>query len=168
MPWQGLGAADEQYDGSSLRVGIVHARWNSEVIEALVKGAVDKLEAMGVKSDNIEIETVPGSYELPTGVQVLNGGKKVDVIIAIGVLIKGSTMHFEYIADSVSHQILKTQNIIKKPVIFGLLTCLTEEQALARAGLTKDGHNHGVDWAAAAVEMAIKVQRNGGNSVVFP
>ena len=79
-----------------------------------------------------------------------------DAVIAIGVLIKGSTMHFEYICDSVSHALMKLQMETSVPVIFGVLTCLNDEQALQRAGIGKEtkGHNHGEDWGAAAVEMA--------------
>lgn len=156
MPWAGIGQVDKQYDGSNLRVGIVHARWNGEVITALVEGALAKLKDLGVKEDNILLESVPGSFELPTGVRLF-ADKKVDVVIAIGVLIKGSTMHFEYISEAVSHELMKVQRFINKPVIFGLLTCLTDEQAQARAGLTPNGHNHGTDWGAAAVEMASKI-----------
>jgi 6,7-dimethyl-8-ribityllumazine synthase len=79
-----------------------------------------------------------------------------DAVIAIGVLIKGSTMHFEYICDSVSHALMKLQMDTSVPVIFGVLTCLNDEQALQRAGIGREtkGHNHGEDWGAAAVEMA--------------
>lgn len=79
-----------------------------------------------------------------------------DAIIAIGVLIKGSTMHFEYISDAVSHGLMKVQLDTGVPVIFGVLTALTDEQALYRAGLGSGedkGHNHGTDWGSAAVEM---------------
>lgn len=69
-------------------------------------------------------------------------------------------MHFEYISESVSHALMKLQFDLNIPVIFGLLTCLTEPQALARAGLTPGGHNHGEDWGAAAVEMAAKHNAN--------
>ena len=81
-----------------------------------------------------------------------------DAIIAIGALIKGSTMHFEYIADAVSHGLMKVQLDTGCPVIFGLLTLLTEEQGLERAGLDAagKGHNHGEDWGAAAVELGAK------------
>ena len=75
-------------------------------------------------------------------------------MIAIGCLIKGETMHFEYIADATSHGLMKAQLDIGKPIVFGVLTCLTEEQAKARAGLTPNGHNHGYDWGITAVEMA--------------
>ncbi|TCD70928.1 hypothetical protein EIP91_000834 [Steccherinum ochraceum] len=84
-----------------------------------------------------------------------------DAVIAIGVLIKGSTMHFEYICESVSHALMRVQLDTGVPVVFGVLTALTDEQALERAGLGtgKDkGHNHGEDWAEAAVEMASRTK----------
>ena len=79
-----------------------------------------------------------------------------DAIIAIGVLIKGETMHFEYIADAVSQGLMRVQLDTGVPVVFGLLTVLTEEQGQARAGLIKGSHNHGEDWGLAAVELAVK------------
>ena len=85
-----------------------------------------------------------------------------DAVIAIGVLIKGATMHFEYICDSVSHALMKLQLDTGVPVIFGVLTALTDDQALERAGLGRGenkGHNHGEDWGLAAVEMGSHVRR---------
>ncbi|TVY40733.1 6,7-dimethyl-8-ribityllumazine synthase [Lachnellula subtilissima] len=79
-----------------------------------------------------------------------------DAIIAIGVLIKGETMHFEYIADSVSHGLMRVQLDTGCPLIFGLLTVLNDDQAKARAGVTSGGHNHGEDWGLAAVELGVK------------
>lgn len=83
-----------------------------------------------------------------------------DAIIAIGVLIKGETMHFEYIADAVSHGLMKLQLDGNIPIIFGLLTLLNEEQGLNRAGIAgagkNEGHNHGEDWGSAAVELGVK------------
>lgn len=87
-----------------------------------------------------------------------------DAVIAIGVLIKGSTMHFEYICDSVSHALMRCQMDTGIPVIFGVLTALNDDQALERAGLGRGeskGHNHGEDWGAAAVEMASHTRRWG-------
>lgn len=84
-----------------------------------------------------------------------------NAVIAIGVLIKGSTMHFEYIADAVTHGLMRVGLDTGVPVIFGVLTCLTDEQALLRAGVAadgKEGHNHGIDWANAAVEQAVKTK----------
>ncbi|CCM04424.1 uncharacterized protein FIBRA_06601 [Fibroporia radiculosa] len=85
-----------------------------------------------------------------------------DAVIAIGVLIKGSTMHFEYICESVTHALMRVQLDTGVPVIFGVLTALTDDQALERAGIGRGenkGHNHGEDWAAAAVEMASHTRR---------
>jgi len=79
-----------------------------------------------------------------------------DAIIAVGVLIKGETVHFEHIAESVSRGLMRVQLDFGVPVIFGLLTVLTAEQAMKRAGLTPGGHNHGEDWGFAAVEMGCK------------
>ncbi|KAJ5585337.1 uncharacterized protein N7459_005137 [Penicillium hispanicum] len=188
---KGPGAA-QNHDGSGLRVAIVHARWNATIIDSLVAGAKKSLAAAGVTEDNITVQTVPGSYELPIGVQRLYAASQVqasssgegisatdllsastsdlskstsqapakkpfDAIIAIGVLIKGSTMHFEYIADAVSHGLMRVQLDSGVPVIFGLLTVLNEEQGLERAGLGTSGmHNHGEDWGSAAVELGVK------------
>ena len=79
-----------------------------------------------------------------------------DAIIAIGCLIKGETMHFEYIAESVSHALMRVQLDMQVPVVFGLLTVLNEEQALQRAGVKPGMHNHGEDWGSAAVELGVK------------
>lgn len=159
MVGHGLAKA-EKIDGSGLRVGIVHARWNEECIESLVKGAKETLERAGV--NDIVVRSVPGSYELPFGVRTMFKHDDIDVAIAIGVLIKGESMHFEYISDAVSHGLMRLESELEKPIIFGLLTCLTEEQALKRCGLLPDGHNHGLDWGSAAVEMAHK-WKNGFN-----
>ncbi|KAJ7685614.1 6,7-dimethyl-8-ribityllumazine synthase [Mycena polygramma] len=194
---KGLSESPVQYDGSTLRVAIVHARWNAKVIDALVAGAVAKLKERGVKDSNIIVQSVPGSFELPlacsrviagahvqaaSNVTDLLGGlsfgggnsragtpapagvvtmpnEPFDAVIAVGVLIKGSTMHFEYICDAVSHALMKVQLDSGVPVIFGVLTALTDEQALDRAGLTPTGHNHGEDWGLAAVEMGSHVRR---------
>ena len=93
-----------------------------------------------------------------------------DAVIAIGVLIKGSTMHFEYICGAVSHGLMRVGLDTTVPVIFGVLTCLTEDQALERAGIATKGregkeHNHGVDWGKAAVEMAVKSKRWGSGQM---
>lgn len=160
MAVKGLGKIDNEYDASSLKVGIIHARWNDQIISALVDGCIKRLTSMGVKEENIIIETCPGSFELPYATKRFYEKlhPEVNVVIPIGVLIKGSTMHFEYISESVTHAIMDLQFKLNKPIIFGLLTCLTEEQALARAGIDegKTMHNHGEDWGAAAVEMALK------------
>ena len=106
--------------------------------------------------------STPASATAPSGRKKLSG--PFNAVIAIGVLIKGSTMHFEYICDATSNGLMRVGLDTGVPVIFGVLTCLTEEQALERAGIAVSGrekkeHNHGVDWAKAAVEMSIKNKR---------
>jgi 6,7-dimethyl-8-ribityllumazine synthase len=105
--------------------------------------------------------TSPGSLTPdPTGSKASTSA--FDAVIAIGVLIKGETMHFEYICDAVSHGLMKVQLDTGVPVIFGVLTALNDEQALVRAGIGRGankGHNHGEDWGSAAVEMASHTRR---------
>ncbi|KAF8633853.1 hypothetical protein AX15_001224 [Amanita polypyramis BW_CC] len=192
---KGPAQPDPTLDGASLRIAIVHARWNKIIIDALVAGAISKLKACGVKEANIVIQSVPGSFELPLGCSKVIAGSRIqagsnllgsvthlhsrpgtpslggassnqpfDAVIAIGVLIKGATMHFEYICDSVSHALMKVQLESGVPVIFGVLTALNDEQALERAGLSSGenrGHNHGEDWGLAAVEMGALARRWG-------
>lgn len=209
-----LNACSHLKPGSGLRIGIVHARWNTPIISALLDGTIKTLKANGVKEENIVVQSVPGSYELPFAAQKmylasqqqssvlpgnllsaatdLLGGSSTDLtslpkesgsnidkvgtsgskapfdaIIAIGALIKGGTMHFEYISDAVSHGLMKVQLETGCPVVFGLLTLLNEEQGLERAGIDKDHkmHNHGEDWAAAAVELGVK--RKGWSEGTF-
>lgn len=98
-----------------------------------------------------------GSTSDLTSLPTTSASGAFDAIIAIGVLIKGETMHFEYIADSVSQGLMRVSLDTGVPVIFGVLTVLSEEQALARAGVGgKEAHNHGEDWGLAAVEMGVK------------
>ncbi|KAF2861083.1 6,7-dimethyl-8-ribityllumazine synthase [Piedraia hortae CBS 480.64] len=149
-----------RFDGKDLRIGIVNARWNNDIIDLLLAGAKKALKDAGVKDENIVIQTVPGSYELPLAVTgMANAGKTAgapfDAIIAIGALIKGHTMHFEYIADAVSHGLMRVQIDTGCPVIFGLLTLLNAAQGMERAG-ADGGHNHGEDWGYAAVELGSK------------
>ncbi|KAI1383350.1 6,7-dimethyl-8-ribityllumazine synthase [Hypoxylon trugodes] len=182
------GPTPQEHDGSSLRIGIVHARWNSTIIEPLLKGTKDKLLSLGVKESNIVTQSVPGSWELPIAVQRMYAASQIqqsssgsasagdllggsttdlsslpttatqpfDAIIAIGVLIKGETMHFEYISDAVSQGLMRVGLDLGIPVIFGVLTVLSDDQARARAGLAPGSHNHGEDWGSAAVELGVK------------
>lgn len=118
---------------------------------ALLQSAADLLSS--TSSTDLTSSAKPAS-------QASQGGSTAafDALIAIGVLIKGETMHFEYIADSVSHALMRVQLDANVPVVFGLLTVLKEEQGLARAGLAEggQGHNHGEDWGSAAVELGAK------------
>ncbi|OAJ37021.1 6,7-dimethyl-8-ribityllumazine synthase [Batrachochytrium dendrobatidis JEL423] len=145
-----------------MSVMIVHTRWNLAIVQSLVDGAKTQLLALGVNPDNIATYDVPGSFELPLATKSLmknmrnRNGEPYNACISIGVLIKGSTMHFEYICNATSQGLMQVGLDLGKPVIFGVLTCVTERQALERAGMVDDpevSHNHGKDWATAAVEM---------------
>lgn len=146
--------------GSSLRIAIIHTQWNVAIVNSLVEGAKSELERLGV--DFIHIEQVPGAFELPLGADsVLSAGPllNIDAVICIGCLIKGETMHFEYICEAVSQGIMRLNLDHKKPVIFGVLAVLNEKQAEARSGLGEHSHNHGIEWAQSAVKMALLKKR---------
>ncbi|MCB9798283.1 6,7-dimethyl-8-ribityllumazine synthase [Candidatus Nomurabacteria bacterium] len=153
------GVSFEDFDGASLKVGIVAARWNDEITLSLVEGCKDALRECGVLEENITGLFVPGSFELPMGAKHLLEATDVDVVIAVGCLIKGETMHFEYICDAVSHGLMKLNLDSGKPVIFGVLTCLTEEQAKSRS---QGENNHGIGWGKTAVEMGLMWKKRLG------
>ena len=122
----------------------------------LLGGSTTDLTNLNVSGSKKE-----GGDEVGAGSSVeKEGGSKsaFDAVIAIGALIKGSTMHFEYISESVSHGLMRVQLETGCPVVFGLLTLLTEEQGFERAGIDEGRkmHNHGVDWGQAAVELGVK------------
>merc|ERR1719218_191564 len=116
---------------------------------------MEALKACNVQSEDITLEHVAGSYEVPFGAQVLLGTKKFDAVVCIGCLIKGATMHFEYICEAVTQGIMRLGLDYKKPVIFGVLAVLTEEQAKERAGLVGTHGNSGTDWGVTAVESCV-------------
>ena len=138
-------------DGSNKTIGIAVARWNSEVTHALLQSAKQALLDAGVKEDRIIVREVPGSFELPHAAARLAKDPEMDAVIAIGCLIKGETMHFEYIADAVAGGLMRLNIEGDTPVIFGVLTCLTEQQAVDRSS---GDNNHGYGWGQSALEMA--------------
>lgn len=107
----------------------------------------------------------PAGSSAPASASPLKG--PFAAAIAIGVLIKGSTSHYEYISDAVTHGLMRVQLDTGVPVIYGVLNCLTEEQALQRAGVGREteGHNHGIDWGQAAVELGAKTKRWANGSI---
>lgn len=139
-------------DGKKLKVGIVASRWNPEIVDGLLEGCERALIESGVSNKKIFRIDVPGSFELPFGAQKIIKQKKVDVVIALGCLIKGETRHDEYIAHAVSHGIMRVGLDTGVPVIFCVLTCQTEQQAIARS--TGD-NNHGYFWGKTGVEMGL-------------
>jgi len=141
------------YNGSGLRIGIVCARWNSIVTDSLVEGCKEALKTCSV--EDIVVEHVAGSYEIPYAAKLLLESGKFDGIVCIGCLIKGGTMHFEYISEAVTQGIMNLNLKYSAPVIYGILGCLTEEQAKERAGVDGAGHNSGKDWGISCVESCL-------------
>jgi len=139
-------------DGTGIRVGIIRTRWNNNHVENLVSGIRTALAECNVTDADIFETEVPGSFELPFAARLLALSKTVDAVICTGVLVKGDTLHFEYICDSVSSGIMTVGLQTTIPTIFGVLTCLTEEQVISRS--TGD-NNHGEGWGKTAVEMAL-------------
>lgn len=138
-------------DGKGKRVGIVVSEWNSSVTNNLLKGASDTLLKFGVSEKDIIIEPVPGSFELTYGAKVMIEKAKVDSVIILGCVIQGETPHFTFVCDSVTEGATQLNLKYDVPVIFGLLTTLTLEQAQARAG-GRHG-NKGDEAAITALKM---------------
>lgn len=133
------------------KFAIVASRWNDFLTSRLIEGALDTLERLGAAEKNVEIFKVPGSYELPlTALKVAEGGK-FDAIICIGVVIRGETPHFDFVAGEAAKGIANVSMQTGTPVLFGVVTTDTVEQALNRSGL-KAG-NKGVEAAMSAVEI---------------
>lgn len=138
-------------NAATMSFGIVWAEWNHSVTNALMTGAKNTLLAHGAKPDNIKIKTVPGAFELTLGAQYLAEFANVDAIICIGCVIQGDTKHFDFICDAVAKGITDLNIKHNKPVIFGVLTVNTQEQAEDRCG-GKHG-NKGDEAAVTAIKM---------------
>lgn len=144
------------YEGNliakGLKFGIVAGRFNEFISSKLLSGALDALIRHEGDETDIEVAWVPGAFEIPIVAQKMAASKRFDAVICIGAVIKGSTPHFDYVASEVSKGIAKASLDSGIPVIFGVLTTDTIEQAIERAG-TKAG-NKGFDAAVTAIEMA--------------
>ncbi len=139
------------------KFGLVASRFNDFVTRELVNGCVDTLCRHGVKDEDISLTWVPGSFEMPLVAQMIAKSKKVDAVICLGAVIRGTTPHFEYVASEVAKGTARVSLDTELPVIFGVITADTIEQAIERAG-TKSG-NKGRDAASHAIEMANLVAR---------
>jgi 6,7-dimethyl-8-ribityllumazine synthase len=140
-----------QLKGDGIKVGIVVGRFNEFISSKLLDGALDGLKRHGVAEEDIELAWVPGSFEIPLTAQRMAASDKYDGIIALGAVIRGETPHFDYVSAEVSKGIAKVGLDEEKPIIFGVLTTDTIEQAISRAG-TKSG-NKGYDAAVSLIEM---------------
>jgi 6,7-dimethyl-8-ribityllumazine synthase len=145
--------------GKGLKFGLVVSRFNDFITKKLVEGAQDALLRHGVSQDDIDVAWVPGSFELPLIAQKLAQTKRYDAIICLGAVIRGGTPHFEYLAAEVTKGIAQVGLGSGLPVIYGIVTADTLEQAIERAG-AKEG-NQGFKAATSAIEMANLVKSIG-------
>ena len=151
---QNVNIIEGDFTPNDARYGIAVARFNEFIVESLLKGAIDSLRRHGVAAKNIDVMRVPGAYELPLIIQKMAEGKgdnKYDAIIALGAVIRGSTPHFDYVAGESAKGLSSVGMQHSIPVVNGIITTDTIEQAIERAG-TKAG-NKGSEAGLVAIEM---------------
>ena len=144
-------------DVQSMRIGIVVSEWNNDITDNLLRGAVETLTECGASLDYIKIIYVPGSFELPSGSQMLFENTSVEAVITLGCVIRGETPHFDFVCNACAQGVKDVSIKYKKPVIFGLLTDNNVEQSRARSGGNLG--NKGVEAAVTAIKM-IALQRS--------
>ncbi len=139
------------FEGEGVKIGIVISRFNVFITQKLLEGALDTLKRHKVSENNVYIVWVPGAFEIPLVAKKLAQTQKFDAVICLGAIIRGATPHFEYVAAEASKGVAQVMLETGVPVIFGILTTDTIEQAIERAG-TKAG-NKGCEAALSALEM---------------
>ena len=144
-------------DAKDLKFGIIVGRFNEFISSKLLSGTLDALKRHGAEEKNIEIAWSPGSFEIPLIAKKMAKSKKYNAVICLGAVIRGATPHYDYVASEVSKGIANSMLETEIPIIYGILTTDSIEQAIERAG-TKSG-NKGFDAAMAAIEMANLVQQ---------
>ena len=142
---------DGRADGAGLRVGLVAARFNDLIVDRLLEGALGALRQHGVDDDDVVVVRVPGAVEVPLLAQVLADRDDIDAVVALGCVIRGSTSHYDVVCSMVASGVTRVTLDASKPVIFGVLTTDTAEQAFARA--RPEEGDKGGDAARAALEM---------------
>lgn len=147
------------FDGKDLKIGIVCSRFNEFIVSKLLDGTKDALKRHSVKNENIEIILVPGAFEIPFITKKMALTKVYDVLITLGAVIRGETPHFDYVCAEVSKGIATVALETGVPVIFGVLTVNTLEEAIDRAG-TKSG-NKGFEAGMSAIEMGNLLKKIG-------
>ncbi len=138
-------------EGAGLRFGIIVSQFNRTITDALLNGSLRTLRQCGAHENNIEIAKVPGAFEIPSIAERMGRMGRFDALICLGAVIQGETPHFDYICTEVSHGIGQLSRDLGLPVIFGVLTTDSVEQAIARSSLE---NNKGSEAALAAIEMA--------------
>jgi 6,7-dimethyl-8-ribityllumazine synthase len=151
-----------KYDGTNLRIAVVATRWNDEIVDRLVDGAIDVLTDCGVDEDDLTLVRVPGAFEIPLAVDQLGDTGDYDGIVALGAVIRGETPHFDYVAGECARGLSAAILEYSIPVGFGVITADNPEQADARAQSDED-HNKGAEAASAVIEMANLLQQFDSN-----
>ncbi|WP_031556741.1 6,7-dimethyl-8-ribityllumazine synthase [Lachnospira multipara] len=150
---------DEKREGKGIRVGIVAARFNEFIVSKLISGANDSLVRHNVSEDDITLAWVPGAFEIPIACKKMAESGEYDVVIALGAVIRGATSHYDYVCAEVSKGVASVSLDTGVPVMFGILTTDTIEQAVERAG-TKAG-NKGFECGEGAIEMVNLMRKIG-------
>lgn len=145
-------AMSVELNATGLRFAIVVSRFNSLITERLLTAAIDALKRSGAASDDVEVVRVPGAFELPLAAKKLATKGGYDALIAIGCVVRGETSHYDYVCSETARGLQLAQMDTGVPIIFCVLTCDTQEQAMERAG--PKGGNKGFESGLAAIEMA--------------
>ena len=145
------GVISGDLNGSSVRIGVLVASYNADISNGLLKGCLKGLSELGVFDDAITVMETDGAFELPLLAKRCIGSMRFDAIIGLGAVIKGDTAHFEYVAGECARGLQEVMLSSNKPVVFGVLTTLTEEQAIVRS--SDDENNKGYESAYTAVKM---------------
>ena len=143
---------DQNLDGTGLGIAVVSARFNSYLTDQMTDIAVDRLKTLGVTDDDIVVVRTPGAFELSLAARRLADRGDIDAVICLGVVIKGDTDHYEFVARAATEGVASASEYTGKPVIFGVLTTDATDQAVARIG-------HAAGYAEAAVEMANTIRQ---------
>lgn len=152
-----LSPTPRSLSGAGLRVGVVAARFNGEIVERLLAGALEALDTAGVGEEARAIVRVPGAWEIPQALEAMARQGRWDALVALGAVVRGETPHFDLVAGECSRGASEVALRHGVPVTFGVLTCDTFEQAMARAG--GEAGNKGAEAAAAAIELARELAR---------
>lgn len=157
----GISFPTKKYD-ESLRIGVISTRWNTPIVQPLLDDVKSTLRENGIAGDDIVEMQVPGSFELPLAARFMSMAQKVDAVVCLGVLIKGDSEHYEYIASAVSKGIMDVQLSLGIPIVFGVLCCQTQQLAEERSLGDK---SQAKNWARTALEMAnLRKSQVGGVS----
>ena len=146
-------STDEKLDASGLKIAVVASRYNEEICDGLINGALNELQDLGLSSSEVKVLRVPGAFELPLIAKALAKQNQWDAVLCLGAVIQGETAHFDYVCQGVTYGIQQAMLETGTPIAFGVLTTDNLEQAKMRCSDNK--HNKGREAARTAVEMVI-------------